>query len=149
AIDIRAQLLVGQRSGRAVLAFPDDRRAFRRALGPAVDAVVREVDRATGEPNRPWDAFRRLHDVLVRREELDSEILDDRLPEPRYVFLRTAHELGIRTDPERAHQTRDVRMLDVFRRRRPGEGLGHPPKAIGGRVTRLDSRAHGTRMRCA
>jgi hypothetical protein len=56
-------------------------------------------------------------------EELDPEVVDDGLPEPLDIFLRPAHELGVRVDVVRAHQSRHVGPLRVLRRRRPREIL--------------------------
>ena len=61
----RCSSRVGHRRDLAVLALPEHRDASGVRLGPPVDAVVGEVERAPGEPLRPGDAVGDVEDLVV------------------------------------------------------------------------------------
>src|SRR5918996_5267547 len=89
-----------------------------------VDAVVSEVYLAAHEPARPHRASRIVEHALIRRRELESEIIDNRIPEPFGVVLRPFDEFEIVVDPMAAHEPRDVCVFDVLAGRSPHE-LAH------------------------
>ena len=84
--------------------------------------------RAAAEPRRPLDAARGVEHPLVRLEEL--EVRGRARPRPRTTRCRAVErrdQLVVGRDAVRAHEPRDVRALDVPRRRVSTRSSRPPP----------------------
>ena len=116
-----AQLAVAQRPRRSLFAFPHDRGPVPPvvALGPLVDAVVRDVQLPAGEPRRPLDARGRVEHLRVRRRPLDPDEPHERVPEPLGLGDRPGPEVGEVVEAVLGHEPADVARGRRLRRGSP------------------------------
>src|SRR5205823_2956973 len=81
--------------------------------------VMRQIDSAAGEPARPLRSPGIVEGAVVGSREFDREVLDDGIPEPADVVLRSAVELTPVVDPLLAHEGGHAGPLH-------GRGIGSP-----------------------
>src|SRR5262249_33530903 len=124
--DLGRELGIGQRAGRAVVAFPyDGRLASASRLDVAGATVVGEVETTVDKPARPRGTAARIEHARERRGEPDTEVVDHAAPVPFGIVDGAALQLGERGHAEAPHQSCDARALDVFGRRPPNDLLAH------------------------
>ena len=84
----------------------------RPGHGPAVHAVVRDVQRRADEPGRPRGAARVVEHLRPGLRELEPQVLDASGQNQAGSSLRAAHELAEIGDAGPAHEAGRIRMLD-------------------------------------
>ena len=118
-----AELRVRCHPDLSVFGFPDHRGRVGGPLRPAVDALTGDVRSTADEPRRPRRTTGQIHNLLVRRRELDAEVVNDGVPEPGGVGDRPTDEVVEALDPVGAHQARDVGGTDLLGGRAPHLGV--------------------------
>src|SRR3954447_16636092 len=76
---------------------------------------------AAGEPGGPLRPAREIDDLLVRRIELEIEVLDRRIPEPGRIVRGAGQELREGRDALLPHEAQEAAAIEVFLRRTPDD----------------------------
>ena len=118
-----AQLRVGERPHRALLALPTQRDArIHGSAGVFIEAVVNDVHAPADAPLRPLRPAREVHDFFVTLVEPDIEAAKHRIPEPRDVRRGALLELVERTDAVLIDEVPEIASLYDFGSRPPDDG---------------------------
>ena len=118
-----AQLCVGERPHRALLALPTQRDArIHGSVGVFIEAIVNDVHAPADAPLRPLRPAREVHDFFVTLVEPDIEAAKHRIPEPRDVRRGALLELVERTDAVLIDEVPEIASLYNFGSRPPDDG---------------------------
>ena len=90
-----------------------------RGPHPFVQAVVDDIHLAANAPPGPRLAGGEVHHLLVRLVELDVQVGEHGLGEPRHVFHRTLIQLMPRLNAVLLHEALQMAAINIFRRRPP------------------------------
>ena len=91
---------------------PSQMQATRSGVGPAVQAIVRDIEPAADEPLGPLGAAAGIEHLVVGLEPFDAHFAHDLIPESLGIFTREAQKRLAVRKPEALHEAPDVGPLD-------------------------------------